>query len=97
MARRDELSVKNINAADFRRICADARLFADETGITCLLIGPLDEWGEGSIGYPNCELGFRMLETVRDTFGEKPTQGWSLNYAPEDVGLGPYPRADDPL
>ena len=20
-----------------------------------------------------------------------------LNYAPEDVGLGPYPRADDPL
>ena len=38
-----------------------------------------------------------MLEAVRDTFGEKPTQGWPLNYAPEDVGLGPYPRADDPL
>ena len=42
--------VKNINASDFRRICADARQFADETGITRLLIGPLDEWGEGSIG-----------------------------------------------
>ena len=32
-----------------------------------------------------------------DTFGEKPAEGWPLNYAPEDVGLGPYPRADDSL
>jgi len=96
---RGEMSspVKNINAADFRRICADARRFADETGVTRLLIGPIDEWGEGSIGYPNRELGFGMLEAVRDTFGEKPSEGWPLNYAPEDVGLGPYPRADDPL
>ena len=96
---RGEMSspVKNINAADFKRICADARKFADETGVTRLLIGPLDEWGEGSIGYPNRELGFGMLEAVRDTFGEKPAEGWPLNYAPEDVGLGPYPRADDPL
>ena len=89
--------MKNINAADFRRICADAKKFADETGVTRLLIGPLDEWGEGSIGYPNRELGFGMLEAVRDTFGEKPAEGWPLNYAPEDVGLGPYPRADDLL
>ena len=37
------------------------------------------------------------LEAVRDTFGEKPTEGWPPNYAPEDVGLGPYPRADGPL
>ena len=89
--------VKNINAADFRRICADAKKFADETGVTRLLIGPLDEWGEGSIGYPNRELGFGMLEAVRDTFGEKPAEGWPLNYAPEDVGLGPYPRTNDQL
>ena len=96
---RGEMSspVKDINAADFRRICADARRFADETGVTRLLLGPLDEWGEGSIGYPNRELGFGMLEAVRDTFGEKPAEGWPLNYAPEDVGLGPYPRADDLL
>ena len=38
-----------------------------------------------------------MLEAVRDVFGEKPAEVWPLNYAPEDVGLGPYPRADDPL
>ena len=96
---RGEMSspVKNINAADFRRICADAKKFADETGVTRLLIGPLDEWGEGSIGYPNRELGFGMLEAVRDTFGEKPAEGWPLNYAPEDVGLGPYPRTNDQL
>lgn len=89
--------VKNINAADFKRICRDARTFADETDVTQLLIGPIDEWGEGSIGYPNREHGFGMLEAVRDTFGEKPAEGWPLNHAPEDVGLGPYPRADDPL
>ena len=29
--------------------------------------------------------------------GTQPGEGWPLNYAPEDVGLGPYPRADDPL
>ena len=96
---RGEMSspVKNINAADFRRICADARRFADETGVTRLLLGPLDEWGEGSIGYPNRELGFGMLEAVRDTFAEKPAEGWPLNYAPEDVGLGPYSRTGDLL
>lgn len=88
-------AVKGINAAGFRRICVDARRFADETGVTRLLMGPLDEWGEGSIGYPNRELGFGVLEAVRDTFGEKPPEGWPLNYAPEDVGLGPYPCATD--
>ena len=90
-------AVRNINAADFRRICEDAKRFASETGVKRLLLGPLDEWGEGSIGYPNRELGFGMLEAVRDTFGEKPAGGWPLNYAPEDVGLGPYPCPDDQL
>ena len=90
-------AVKGINVADFRRICVDGKRFADESGVTRLLLGPIDEWGEGSIGYPNRELGFGMLEAVRDTFGEKPSEGWPLNYAPEDVGLGPYPKADDQL
>jgi hypothetical protein len=31
-----------------------------------------------------------MLEAVRDTFGRKPEGGWPVNYAPVDVGLGPY-------
>lgn len=79
--------VTDINARDFRRICASAKTFSDETGERLLLMGPLDEWGEGSIGYPNQELGFGMLEAVRDTFGQRPAAGWPLNYAPEDVGL----------
>ena len=89
--------VSNINPTDFKRICEDAKKFSAETGITRFLIGPLDEWGEGSIGYPNREHGFGMLEAVRDTFGEKPADGWPVNCAPEDVGLGPYPRPDDPI
>jgi len=79
--------ITGINARDFRRICADARRYSDESGERMLLMGPLDEWGEGSIGYPNAELGFGMLEAVRDTFGRKPPAGWPMNHAPEDVGL----------
>ena len=80
-------AITDVNAADYRRICADARTYSDESGERMLLMGPLDEWGEGSIGYPNAELGFGMLEAVRDTFGKKPATGWPVNYAPADVGL----------
>ena len=79
--------ITGINAKDFKRICADAKRFSDETGERMLLLGPLDEWGEGSIGYPNAELGFGMFEAVRDTFGHRPAGGWPVNHAPEDVGL----------
>ena len=77
----------NVTVAAFRKICEDAKKFSDETGERYLLMGPLDEWGEGSIGYPNRRHGFGMLEAVRDTFGEKPPEGWPVNCAPEDVGL----------
>jgi len=79
--------ITGINARDLRRICADARRYSDESGERLLLMGPLDEWGEGSIGYPNAEHGFGMLEAVRDTFGKKPEAGWPVNFAPEDIGL----------
>ena len=87
----DGWAITDITPAGYRRICADAKRFSDETGVRRLLMGPLDEWGEGSIAYPNAELGFGMLEAVRDTFGRKPANGWPINYAPIDVGLGPYP------
>ena len=58
---------------------------------------PMDEWGEGSIGYPNAQFGFGILESVRDTFGVGPRECWPCNYAPEDVGLGPYPTPDAAL
>ena len=81
------LEIYNYDVGNFRRICEEGKRFSDETGIRTFLMGPLDEWGEGSIGYPNREHGFGILEAVRDTFGRKPAEGWPVNYAPEDVGL----------
>ncbi len=78
------------NVDDFRRICQDAKKFSDETGIKRLLVAPLNEWGEGSYAEPNTEYGFGMYEAIRDTFCQKPATGWPVNYAPADVGLGPY-------
>ncbi len=74
----------------FRRICKDAKKFADKTGIKRMTLAPLNEWGEGSYAEPNAEFGFGMYEAVRDTFCQKPEGGWPLNYGPQDVGLGPY-------
>ena len=81
------LFTTNITAQAFRRICRDAKKYSDESGERYLLMGPLDEWGEGSIGYPNRQLGWGMLESIRDTFGVKPAKGWPKNYSPRDVGL----------
>jgi len=82
----------------FRRICRDAKKFADETGIKRLTLGPLNEWGEGSYAEPCAEFAFGMYEAVRETFCRKPAEGWPVNYGPRDVGLGPYdlpmPRPD---
>ncbi|MDD4103162.1 MAG: glycoside hydrolase family 99-like domain-containing protein, partial [Kiritimatiellae bacterium] len=74
----------------FRRICSDAKRFADETGVKRLVLAPINEWGEGSYAEPNAEFGFGMYEAVRDTFCLKPADGWPMNYVPSDVGLGPY-------
>jgi len=78
--------------AAFARICRDAKRFGEETGMKRILLGPLDEWGEGEIGWPNAEHGFGILEAVRETFAKKPPDGFPLNYAPQDVGLGPYTK-----
>jgi DUF1680 family protein len=76
---------------NFSRICRDAVRFAEESGVGNFLMGPLNEWGEGSYAEPNREFGFGMYEAVRDAFGIKPADGWRPNFTPEDVGLGPYP------
>lgn len=75
---------------DFRRICKDAKRFADKTGVKRLTLAPLNEWGEGSYAEPCAEFGFGMYEAVRETFCQKPQDGWPLNFGPKDVGLGPY-------
>lgn len=70
----------------FRRICASARRFGDETGVRRFCLAPLNEWGEGSYAEPNGEFGFGMFEAIRETFFKKPEGGWPLNYTPADVG-----------
>ena len=86
----DHCEIYGKNAGDFRRICAAAKRFADRTGVKRLCLAPLNEWGEGSYAEPNAEHGFGFYEAVRDTFCEKPAEGWPRNYGPKDVGLGPY-------
>ena len=81
--------------ADFRRICEDAKRFAEGTGAKRVCVAPLNEWGEGSYAEPNGEFGFGMFEAVRDTFGVKPADGWPVNYVPADIGRGPYPVPND--
>jgi len=86
----DHCEICGKNAADFRRICVEAKKFADKTGVKRLCLSPLNEWGEGSYAEPNAEHGFGFYEAVRDVFCEKPAEGWPLDYGPKDVGLGPY-------
>lgn len=84
--------IVGMTPAKFAKVCRDAKRFSEESGVKRLLMGPLDEWCEGEIGYPNAEHGFGMLEAVRETFARKPPEGFPLNYAPKDVGLGPYTK-----
>lgn len=86
----DHCEIYGKNIADFRRICEEAKRFADETGVRRLCLAPLNEWGEGSYAEPNAEHGFGFYEAVRDVFCKKPAGGWPVNFAPKDVGLGPY-------
>lgn len=79
-------SIPGRTVAAFEKICADARAFAERTGIRRLLVAPLNEWGEGSYAEPNTEFGFGMYEALRKTFAKEPAGGWPLWYGPEDVG-----------
>ena len=82
--------------AAFEAICRDALVFSAESGVKNMLVGPINEWGEGSYAEPNAEFGFGMYEAIRNTFGIKPAEGWPVNFTPKDVGLGPYPALPVP-
>ena len=89
------IEVHHRSVEAFRRLCQEARRYAEETGTPRVCLGPLNEWGEGSYAEPNGEFGFGMYEAVRDTFGVKPAEGWPLNYTPADIARGPYPVEDE--
>ena len=74
----------------FRQLLEAARTFAKTHGLPVVILGPLNEWGEGSYIEPNLEFGFDMYEAVRAVFGRGVPSEWPRNYGPRDVGLGPY-------
>jgi hypothetical protein len=67
-----------------------ARTFAVEHKKPIVILGPVNEWGEGSYIEPCTEFGFEMLEAVRRVFAEGPAAGWPQNLAPCDIGRAPY-------
>lgn len=74
----------------FEDLLQRAKAFCRDNGKDMVILGPVNEWGEGSYIEPCTEFGFEMLETVRRTFAAGPSADWPVNVAPSDVGLGPY-------
>ncbi len=74
----------------FLQLLKSARAFAASNGLRTILLGPLNEWGEGSYIEPNLEFGFAMYEAVRAVFARGDPSQWPINYGPKDIGLGPY-------
>ncbi|MDH7571645.1 MAG: glycoside hydrolase family 99-like domain-containing protein, partial [Armatimonadota bacterium] len=73
---------------EFERLLREAKAYLDDRGETMLILGPCNEWGEGSYIEPCAEFGFGMYDAVRRVFCDEPEPHTDL--APVDVGLGPY-------
>ena len=74
----------------FEQLLMQARLFCEQNSKPVLILGPVNEWGEGSYIEPCTEFGFGMLEAVRRVFAKGDSTSWPINISPSDVGLGPY-------
>jgi len=74
----------------FTKILEEAKVFVEKTDVPLVILGPMNEWGEGSYIEPNTEFGFEMMNAVRNVFGVGDPATWPPNVAPVDVALGPY-------
>jgi hypothetical protein len=74
----------------FGSLLQRAKAFCEEHNKPVLILGPLNEWGEGSYIEPCTEFGFEMLEAIRRVFAKGKPTSWPVNISPSDVGLGPY-------
>jgi len=74
----------------FEQLLESAHAFAIENNKPLVVLGPVNEWGEGSYIEPCVEFGFDMLEAVRRVFGVGNARLWPVNVGPADIGLGPY-------
>ncbi len=80
----------------FEGLLEKAKAFASDNHKPMVILGPVNEWGEGSYIEPCVEFGFEMLESVRLVFGTGNAKHWPVNVGPRDVGLGPYDFAVRP-
>jgi len=74
----------------FREVCQKAAQFCRKHGIRHVVLGPINEWQEGSILEPNEEYGFDYYHVLREVFCQVPEQGWPKDLTPQQYGLGPY-------
>jgi len=81
----------------FRELLQQARSFCRQHDRTMVILGPVNEWGEGSYIEPCTEFGFEMMEAVRSVFAAEPSSDRPVNIAPADVGLGPYDFPPSPV
>ncbi|MFO7975359.1 MAG: glycoside hydrolase family 99-like domain-containing protein [Candidatus Hydrogenedentota bacterium] len=81
----------------FERILRDSKDWTEAHERNIVILGPLNEWGEGSYIEPNTEFGFKMYEAIRRVFAVEEPATWPVNIGPADVGLGPYAFADQAM
>ncbi|HNR33412.1 MAG TPA: glycoside hydrolase family 99-like domain-containing protein, partial [Candidatus Hydrogenedentes bacterium] len=74
----------------FDSLLRAGKAFAKEHGKPFVVLGPINEWGEGSYIEPCTEFGFSMYEAIRNAFATGDPTAWPVNIGPSDVGLGPY-------
>ena len=81
------LVIHNRTPERFRQHLQDAKKWMDRNDENVLVLGPWNEWTEGSYIEPCAEWGFGMLQAVHNVFceGDAP-----LPVGPRDAGLGPY-------
>ena len=75
------------------KLCREARKFADAQGTRTIVLGPWNEWGEGSYIEPYAEYGFSDLDEIRRAFCEPGS--YPPNIVPADIGRGPYDLPED--
>jgi len=80
----------------FVRLLEHAAAFAKEHEKKTLILGPLNEWGEGSYIEPCTEFGFEMMAAIRDVLGRGDPRSWGQYVSPRDLGLGPYDYPPQP-
>jgi hypothetical protein len=74
----------------WEQLLIDLKTFAVEEEKPFVVLGPLNEWGEGSYIEPATEYDFAMYEAIRRVFAKGEPSEWPVNIAPGDVALGPY-------